>query len=212
MSKTARRVALAEAQNWRCAHCGETMDLQPDGWNSATVEHVIPISQGGLRDWGNEVAAHRRCNEARGSQPLDELSQRIAIELTAPARAARKEGAVEAARKHLGEVARQINDARIGLAPYTDDLEVATLFRSLTRAEAVVRGASTQKNPWIRGPNAAPSSSVAAPSKGDRWALGALPACDRASGGSGCKRRHSEWEAGGTCRRDGRYRLGRSGG
>lgn len=55
-----RRQRLAEAQNWRCAHCG--CQLEPD---TATIDHVWPIGMGGPAVWENEVAACEPCNKER---------------------------------------------------------------------------------------------------------------------------------------------------
>lgn len=61
--KRARRISLAEAQNWRCAYCGGDMSLNGDGPDLATVEHL----------WGRRrnntlfcVSACSACNQTRG--------------------------------------------------------------------------------------------------------------------------------------------------
>jgi 5-methylcytosine-specific restriction endonuclease McrA len=51
------RHALAEAQNWRCAYCGKIM-----GFDTVSIEHVIPRWQGGSDDLANKVAACKPCN------------------------------------------------------------------------------------------------------------------------------------------------------
>lgn len=91
MSKTSRRYALAEAQNWRCAHCGGVMRLGVGHEDSVTIEHVVPLGDGGMRAWGNEVAAHSRCNAARGTKKLDGVSVSIAVELMDLERAKRRQ-------------------------------------------------------------------------------------------------------------------------
>ena len=40
-----------------CQYCGKTLTLE-----EMTIDHVCPISRGGLTDWDNCVVACRRCN------------------------------------------------------------------------------------------------------------------------------------------------------
>jgi 5-methylcytosine-specific restriction endonuclease McrA len=66
-----RRQALCERQRWRCHWCGELMlpVKKPGDGNpqdlTATIDHVIPIADGGRNLLANTVAAHYRCNQAR---------------------------------------------------------------------------------------------------------------------------------------------------
>lgn len=55
---------LAEAQNWRCCHCGGRLG-EPQGCRDAvpSLEHVVPFSKDGADDETNLVVAHRGCNE-----------------------------------------------------------------------------------------------------------------------------------------------------
>lgn len=63
-----RRVALAEAQNWRCAYCGGVMEMDAHGPALATIEHLI-LRRGKTRRWrDNCVSACWGCNSARGDQ------------------------------------------------------------------------------------------------------------------------------------------------
>jgi hypothetical protein len=55
--KRKMRIRLCEAQNWHCAYCGAPMEPE-----TATIEHVIPISVGGANKWENMVAACGPCN------------------------------------------------------------------------------------------------------------------------------------------------------
>ena len=73
-------VRLSEAQNHRCPYCGGDMILERGYPHSATVEHVIPRSQGGTNCWLNVVAAHEICNQRRGQEPADLDSYAIAME------------------------------------------------------------------------------------------------------------------------------------
>jgi 5-methylcytosine-specific restriction endonuclease McrA len=53
-----------------CSLCGEPLDftLARAHFNAATLDHVIPLSRGGTNDIDNLRAAHRSCNEQRGSR------------------------------------------------------------------------------------------------------------------------------------------------
>jgi 5-methylcytosine-specific restriction endonuclease McrA len=55
------REAVFERDGWRCWICGEPV-LEED----ATVDHVIPIAQGGADTPDNVRTAHRDCNSRRG--------------------------------------------------------------------------------------------------------------------------------------------------
>lgn len=60
-----RRIQLAINQRWSCHWCAQAC-REDIGWmNSATVEHVLPRSQGGGNDPWNLVMACHRCNTAR---------------------------------------------------------------------------------------------------------------------------------------------------
>jgi 5-methylcytosine-specific restriction endonuclease McrA len=70
-----KRIALAEAQNWRCAYCGIACELltfenrfDP---NVATIDELEPRANGGRRLWINQVMACRLCNNGRDTvRPL----------------------------------------------------------------------------------------------------------------------------------------------
>ncbi|HEV2081985.1 MAG TPA: HNH endonuclease signature motif containing protein [Brevundimonas sp.] len=63
------RLALAEAQNWRCAYCAVTLDVDPMRPSGATREHVVPRAREGMDRADNLVAACRACNETRACAP-----------------------------------------------------------------------------------------------------------------------------------------------
>lgn len=74
MSKSnVSRIALAEAQNWRCAYCCGPMSKERPGPYLATREHLVPVSKGGVHDRANLVAACRACNETRDTDLSPEL-------------------------------------------------------------------------------------------------------------------------------------------
>lgn len=63
------RLRVFERDNWACSLCGRGVDssLPPrDDWGP-TIDHVVPISQGGPHTFDNLRLAHRSCNTARGT-------------------------------------------------------------------------------------------------------------------------------------------------
>jgi 5-methylcytosine-specific restriction endonuclease McrA len=60
------RRGVLDRDNWACQLCGGPI---PDvRWNTGvnpvygTVDHVVPVSEGGDHTWDNVQAAHFRCN------------------------------------------------------------------------------------------------------------------------------------------------------
>ncbi|CAO3430051.1 HNH endonuclease [Azospirillum doebereinerae] len=125
MSKTVRRLALAEAQGWRCVHCGQPMRYDGNHPDGATIEHVIPLAFGGQRVWGNEVAAHQRCNHARGHKPLDMDSETIARSFLTLAVQDRIVAARRMAIRHATTALRELEAVHDLLAPFADQDEAS---------------------------------------------------------------------------------------
>lgn len=78
-------ISLSGSQNHRCCYCG-TNTWHPDivdyeinrsDSNRATLEHLLPNSQGGTYTWDNLVMACSDCNQARGDSPLEKFLQAI---------------------------------------------------------------------------------------------------------------------------------------
>lgn len=65
--KNAKRIRLAEAQNWRCAYCSGQMHDDGMRQDGATIEHIVPIILGGGRERDNLVSACLACNGARSA-------------------------------------------------------------------------------------------------------------------------------------------------
>ena len=67
---------VGERDGWVCHLCDRVVRAtaggadRPDG---ATVDHLIPISAGGLHEWKNVALAHRSCNLKRGATGLAQL-------------------------------------------------------------------------------------------------------------------------------------------
>ena len=66
---------IAERDGWRCHLCKRFVDsaispMQPRG---ATIDHLIPLSDGGPDTPLNVALAHRECNVARGRRGAAQL-------------------------------------------------------------------------------------------------------------------------------------------
>jgi 5-methylcytosine-specific restriction endonuclease McrA len=60
-------VELMKRFRRRCRHCN-TICVKPEGYNhqnEATIDHIMPLSKGGLHLWSNVQLLCRRCNTAK---------------------------------------------------------------------------------------------------------------------------------------------------
>jgi 5-methylcytosine-specific restriction endonuclease McrA len=53
---------------------GETCQTNP---NHASIEHIVPVSLGGVDESWNFTAVHRHCNSARGTGAFDDEAVRL---------------------------------------------------------------------------------------------------------------------------------------
>jgi 5-methylcytosine-specific restriction endonuclease McrA len=74
---TRRRLLARDA--YTCAYCGKT--CSPD---EATVDHVLPVSRGGLSSWGNTVTACFPCNQRKANRTPHEAGMTLRIEPKLP--------------------------------------------------------------------------------------------------------------------------------
>lgn len=58
---------LMKKQNGLCAICEEQMNLIKNDPKQASLDHIEPLSRGGLNTINNIQLAHRICNEKKGS-------------------------------------------------------------------------------------------------------------------------------------------------
>ena len=68
---TRRRWRLYLLQDGICFYCKQPMTLHPGSPSiptRVTVDHLVPLSQGGRRGYTNEVAACHGCNSKRGTR------------------------------------------------------------------------------------------------------------------------------------------------
>lgn len=61
LKQAAKRAAIRDCGR-RCVYCARTLAL-----DAATLDHVHPLSHGGLNTLGNLVTACRRCNQSKGN-------------------------------------------------------------------------------------------------------------------------------------------------
>jgi 5-methylcytosine-specific restriction endonuclease McrA len=66
--------AIAERDRCRCHLCCKRVDMKLSGSlpNGPTIDHLVPISLGGLDVPANVALAHRSCNIAKGSNAKGE--------------------------------------------------------------------------------------------------------------------------------------------
>lgn len=62
------RQRVFDRDNWTCHLC-----RQPVPHATASVDHLVPIADGGSHTYANVATAHIACNVRRGRKPLDSL-------------------------------------------------------------------------------------------------------------------------------------------
>lgn len=68
------RKVLLNKYNGICAHCGEQVNLIHDHPKSATIDHVVPLSRGGLDVISNMQLLCYECNQMKGNDLEGELT------------------------------------------------------------------------------------------------------------------------------------------
>ena len=66
-----------DRDGWVCKICGESIDKSlrwPDP-GSVSLDHIIPLSKGGLHSYDNCQAAHFGCNSRKGGRILGEAEE-----------------------------------------------------------------------------------------------------------------------------------------
>ena len=66
---------IAERDGWRCHLCGKKVPDRPHEGRplDGEIDHLVPVSAGGVDDPSNVALAHRRCNLARGARGAAQL-------------------------------------------------------------------------------------------------------------------------------------------
>ena len=84
----AMKIAMCEAQNWRCCYCKFIVKIvfgRSNEQNAATIEHIIPRAKGGGDEDKNLVIACNLCNVVRNHANPYRFERTIQKLLTVPA-------------------------------------------------------------------------------------------------------------------------------
>lgn len=68
------RKVLLNKFNSCCAHCGDQVNLIHDDPKQATIDHIVPLSRGGLDNIRNMQLLCNECNQAKGNQLEQEIT------------------------------------------------------------------------------------------------------------------------------------------
>lgn len=68
------KLQIFRRDKWVCGICGETInpDANYPSMESASLDHIVPLSRGGVHALENVQAAHLRCNLAKGAKTVSE--------------------------------------------------------------------------------------------------------------------------------------------
>lgn len=64
--------AVGARDGWICGICGKYIPIadNPNSNEAPSLDHIIPISKGGLHSWDNIQIAHRVCNSRKSSKTI----------------------------------------------------------------------------------------------------------------------------------------------
>src|SRR5581483_6786154 len=68
------RAAVYERDDYTCQYCGLRL-----GEEQRSIDHLVPVSRGGLDEITNYITACRSCNSRKKDIPLEEFAKRINI-------------------------------------------------------------------------------------------------------------------------------------
>jgi len=75
------RANIYARDDHRCQYCGEEFLVE-----ALTFDHVIPVSQGGRKNWENIVTSCTRCNRRKGGRTPLQAGMRVIRQPTRPTR------------------------------------------------------------------------------------------------------------------------------
>ena len=75
------RSTIEKFDDHRCQYCGEEFLVE-----ELTFDHVIPVSQGGRKNWENIVTSCTRCNRRKGGRTPLQAGMRVIRQPTRPTR------------------------------------------------------------------------------------------------------------------------------
>lgn len=72
---------LFELHGWTCIICRNPINrhLRLPNWFAATVEHIVPLAQGGTHTWDNVAPAHYKCNMTKGDSLMKRQAGILAL-------------------------------------------------------------------------------------------------------------------------------------
>ncbi len=66
------RANIYARDEYTCQYCGETLPMA-----ELTFDHVVPVAQGGRKDWENIVTCCITCNREKGGRTPEEAGMRL---------------------------------------------------------------------------------------------------------------------------------------
>jgi len=73
------RKNIYEHYNYRCCYCGRKKEM-----SELNLEHVVPVSRGGMTDWLNVVTACIPCNVKKGCRTPEEAGMKLIAQPSKP--------------------------------------------------------------------------------------------------------------------------------
>lgn len=67
-----QKKVLFNRDSWKCQYCGIELS-----YPALTVDHVFPVSRGGMTTWRNCVTACRNCNNSKGDKTPEEAGMNL---------------------------------------------------------------------------------------------------------------------------------------
>lgn len=71
--------AIYTRDEGRCAYCGKLISI-----SDATIDHILPLSQGGQSSWENLVNCCNSCNQRKGNRTPSQARMRLQFQPYAP--------------------------------------------------------------------------------------------------------------------------------
>tara|TARA_R110000824_G_scaffold310561_3_gene497831 strand:- start:52 stop:621 length:570 start_codon:yes stop_codon:yes gene_type:complete len=65
--------------NWHCGYCNKRMRER-----DCTIDHIVPVSQGGITEWKNVVISCSKCNNRKGNRTIEESGLELKTEIYTP--------------------------------------------------------------------------------------------------------------------------------
>lgn len=73
------RINIFIRDQYRCQYCGERFSK-----SHLTLDHIVPVVQGGAKNWENIVSACKPCNQQKGGRTPQQANMRLFRKPTRP--------------------------------------------------------------------------------------------------------------------------------